>query len=143
MNQDLRSLSILIHLGTPTRRLIGLSSVLLTYRYSISRSSERRASPWPHGVIPAPANPCVPANPAGREGVKKLRLPTTKRKWVPAADHPWRQAARRARSRKQRERQRPCGRRGGHGAGVAHSEVRKTGDAICSTELGIVAPRRC
>src|SRR5207253_10604059 len=34
------------------------------------------------------------------------------------------------RSRKQRERQRPCGRRGGHGAGVGQSEVRKTGDAM-------------
>ncbi|HVH61434.1 MAG TPA: hypothetical protein VM709_13930, partial [Candidatus Sulfotelmatobacter sp.] len=50
--------------------------------------------------IPAPAKPCVPAVQAAREGVKKLRLATTKRTWVPAADHPWRQAARRAAEQK-------------------------------------------
>lgn len=50
--------------------------------------------------IPAPAKPCLPAVQAAREGVKKLRLPTTKRTWAPAADHPWRQAARRAAEQK-------------------------------------------
>lgn len=50
--------------------------------------------------IPAPAKPCVPAVQAAREAIKKLSLPTTKRKWAPAADHPWRQAARRAAEQK-------------------------------------------
>ena len=49
--------------------------------------------------IPAPAKPCELAatNPA-----QKLRLPTPKRKWVPAADHPWRKAALRATEQKER-----------------------------------------
>jgi len=47
--------------------------------------------------IPAPAKPCEPA-PA-----QKLRLPTPKRKWVPAADHPWRKAVLREAERKRRE----------------------------------------
>jgi hypothetical protein len=42
--------------------------------------------------IPAPAKPCVLATKPAMERGKKLRLPTTKRKWVPAADHPWRKA---------------------------------------------------
>jgi transposase len=42
--------------------------------------------------IPAPAKPCeLPVQPA-----QKLRGPTPKRKWVPAADHPWRKAIGRA-----------------------------------------------
>jgi transposase len=43
--------------------------------------------------IPAPAKPCM-LTPA-IESVPKPSLPTTKRKWVPGADHPWRKAARR------------------------------------------------
>jgi transposase len=38
--------------------------------------------------IPTPAKPCEPAV----KSTQKLRLPTPKRKWVPAADHPWRKA---------------------------------------------------
>src|SRR3984885_6526430 len=38
--------------------------------------------------IPAPAKPCEPAV----KPTQKLRVPTPKRKWVPAADHPWRKA---------------------------------------------------
>lgn len=52
-----------------------------------------RAVPWRE--IPAPARPRVPeARPASQRG----RVPTSqiaKRKWVPPADHPWRQAMRR------------------------------------------------
>jgi len=50
--------------------------------------------------IPAPAKPCVLAVKPAREGFKKRSLPTTKRKWVPPADHPWRRAARRAAEQK-------------------------------------------
>lgn len=42
--------------------------------------------------IPAPAEPCALAVPPAQ----KLRGSTPKRKWVPAADHPWRKAIRRA-----------------------------------------------
>ena len=69
--------------------------------------------------IPAPAKPCVLAVKPTMEGVKKRSLPTTKRKWVPAADHPWRKAAHRAAEQKAaREAVRPC-----RGAAVAHREV--------------------
>ena len=50
--------------------------------------------------IPAPAKPCVVAVKPAMGGVQKLSPPTTKRKWVPAADHPWRKAARRAAEQK-------------------------------------------
>jgi transposase len=49
--------------------------------------------------IPAPAKPCVLAVKPASQVVKKLRL-STKRKWVPATDHPWRKAARRAAEQK-------------------------------------------
>jgi transposase len=48
--------------------------------------------------IPAPAKPCV-LTPA-IESVQKPNLATTKRKWVPGADHPWRKAARRGAEQK-------------------------------------------
>ena len=51
------------------------------------------AVPWRE--IPAPARPSVPE---ARRVVKRATVPTpptAKRKWVPPADHPWRQAARR------------------------------------------------
>jgi Helix-turn-helix domain len=50
--------------------------------------------------IPAPVKPCLLAMKPVTEGVKKLRPPTAKQKWVPAADHPWRKAARRAAEQK-------------------------------------------
>ena len=52
-----------------------------------------RAVPWRE--IPAPAGPSVPeARPTSeRPTVSTARI--AKRKWVPPADHPWRQAARR------------------------------------------------
>jgi hypothetical protein len=56
-----------------------------------------RAVPWRE--IPAPAKPSVPeARPANQRAM----APTpriAKRKWVPPADHPWRQAARRGAER--------------------------------------------
>jgi transposase len=50
--------------------------------------------------IPAPVKPCLLAVKPATEGVKKLRQPTAKRKWVPPADHPWRKAALRATEQK-------------------------------------------
>jgi transposase len=50
-----------------------------------------RALPWQE--IPAPARPSVLT--AGPREPKRAPVPTAKRKWVPPADHPWRQAARR------------------------------------------------
>ncbi len=49
--------------------------------------------------IPAPAKPCVLAVQPTSQVVQKLRV-STKRKRVPAADHPWRKAARRAAEQK-------------------------------------------
>lgn len=49
--------------------------------------------------IPAPAKPCVLAVQPTSPVVQKLRV-STKRKRVPAADHPWRKAARRAAEQK-------------------------------------------
>jgi transposase len=49
--------------------------------------------------IAAPTKPCVLAVKPASQAVEKLRL-STKRKWVPAADHPWRKAARRAAEQK-------------------------------------------
>ena len=48
--------------------------------------------------IPAPAKPCERAV----KPTQKLRRPMPKRKWVPAADHPWRKAALRATEQKER-----------------------------------------
>ncbi|HXW56384.1 MAG TPA: ISNCY family transposase [Candidatus Cybelea sp.] len=53
-----------------------------------------RALEWRE--IPAPAKPGELAVRPAIQAVRKLSLSTTKRKWVPAADHPWRKAARRA-----------------------------------------------
>jgi hypothetical protein len=57
-----------------------------------------RAVPWRE--IPVPARPSVPP---ARPALERATLPTpplAKRKWVPAADHPWRQAARREAERR-------------------------------------------
>jgi len=56
------------------------------------------AVPWRE--IPAPARPSLPE---ARPAVKRATVPTppiAKRKWVPPADHPWRQAARRGAERR-------------------------------------------
>jgi len=55
------------------------------------------AVPWRE--IPAPARPSVPE---ARPAIEQATVPTppiAKRKWVPPADHPWRQAARRGAER--------------------------------------------
>ncbi len=52
-----------------------------------------RALPWQE--IPAPARPSGPEAQPGVERASAPSLPRAKRKWVPPADHPWRQAARR------------------------------------------------
>jgi len=64
---------------------------------SITIEYRGHALPWQQ--IPAPARARVPeARPAGERGTTQApRL--AKRKWVPPADHPWRQAARRGAER--------------------------------------------
>ena len=52
-----------------------------------------RALPWQE--ISAPARPRVLEAKPPVEGVSAPHLPRAQRKWVPAVDHPWRQAARR------------------------------------------------
>ena len=52
-----------------------------------------RALPWQE--IPAPAKPSVPEVKPAVERATAPSPPRAKRKWVPPADHPWRQAARR------------------------------------------------
>ncbi len=57
-----------------------------------------RAVAWRE--IQAPARPSVPE---ARAAIERARVPTPpmgKRKWVPPADHPWRQAARRGAERR-------------------------------------------
>ncbi len=44
--------------------------------------------------ISAPARPSAPPPTAGSENAVRQAAPAPKRKWVPPADHPWRQAAR-------------------------------------------------
>jgi hypothetical protein len=65
---------------------------------SIAIEYRGRALEWRE--IPAPAKPSVLGVKRAMEGVRKLSPPTMKRKWVPGADHPWRQAARRAAEQK-------------------------------------------
>jgi len=45
--------------------------------------------------IPAPSKPSVPEAKAAIGGASALTPHRAKRKWVPPADHPWRQAAQR------------------------------------------------
>lgn len=52
------------------------------------------AVPWRE--IPAPVKPSVPEAKPARAQARRPTAPRAKRKWVPPADHPWRQAARRA-----------------------------------------------
>src|SRR5713101_3526759 len=52
-----------------------------------------RALRWQE--IPAPAKPSVRAVEPALERTTTASLPRAKRKWVPPADHPWREAARR------------------------------------------------
>jgi transposase len=69
------------------------SQVLVCEKRHGSIAIEYRGRELDWREIPAPAKPSVLA--PAIEGVKKLSLPATKRKWVPAADHPWRKAVRR------------------------------------------------
>ena len=57
-----------------------------------------RAVPWRE--IPAPARPRVAEARPASEPAQAPTLRIAKRKWVPPADHPWRQAARRGAERK-------------------------------------------
>ncbi len=61
---------------------------------------EYRSHAVPWREIPAPARPSLPE---ARPVVKRAPVPTppiARRKWVPPADHPWRQAARRGAERR-------------------------------------------
>ena len=57
-----------------------------------------RALRWQE--IPAPAKPSVRAVEPALERTTTASLPRAKRKWVPPADHPWREAARRGAQQK-------------------------------------------
>jgi hypothetical protein len=57
-----------------------------------------RAVPWRE--IPAPARPSVPEARLASQRPTVPTVPVAKRRWVPPADHPWRQAARREVERK-------------------------------------------
>jgi len=57
-----------------------------------------RALRWQE--IPAPAKPSVGEGKPAVERTTPASLPRAKRKWVPPADHPWREAARREAQRK-------------------------------------------
>jgi len=59
-----------------------------------------RALPWQE--IAAPARPSGPEIQPAVERASDPSLPRAKRKWVPPADHPWREAARRGAQRKAR-----------------------------------------
>ncbi len=62
---------------------------------------EYRGRPLRWQEIPAPARPSVlDAGPTSER--KRIPVSTAKRKWVPPADHPWREAARRGAQRKAR-----------------------------------------
>ncbi len=56
---------------------------------------EYRGRPLPWREIPAPARPNLLEAQRRAEPVKAASPPRAKRQWVPSADHPWRQAARR------------------------------------------------
>jgi transposase len=58
---------------------------------------EYRDRPLPWQQIPAPARPSVPEE---RRAGERGAAHAPKRKWVPPADHPWRQAARRGAERR-------------------------------------------
>src|SRR5256712_2779602 len=63
-----------------------------------------RALRWQE--IPAPAKPSVRAVEPALERTTTASLPRAKRKWVPPADHPWREAGRRGHSRKRPDKRR-------------------------------------
>jgi len=60
-----------------------------------------RALRWQE--IPAPAKPRVGEVKPAVERATPASLPRAKRKWVPPADHPWREAARRGMERRERQ----------------------------------------
>ena len=55
--------------------------------------------PW-WGEIPAPARASVPEARVASEGPTAPTPSIAKRKWVPSADHPWRQTVRRGAERR-------------------------------------------
>jgi hypothetical protein len=57
---------------------------------------EYRGHPVRWREIPAPVRASLPAVRTRREPVRLPTAPLAKRKWVPPADHPWREAGRRA-----------------------------------------------
>ena len=61
---------------------------------------EYRGHTVPWREIPAPAKPRVPEVRPALERARVATPPIRKRKWVPPADHPWRQAARRGAERR-------------------------------------------